>query len=217
MINIYSLIIIFGWLLIILFSSLLSAKFFPEEKELSRKIVHIGSGPIIALAWWFNLSRNLVVPLACLITLGLFLNYKFRVIKSIEDIGRKSFGTISYGASISFLSILFWDNYPSAVIAGVLVMSFGDGFAGLIGRKIKSPTWIILDQTKSIVGTLIMGITGIIVLLLVNQMFDSNLTLIDILKVTSLAVILEQISPFGIDNITVPIGVALAWCWLLLN
>ena len=148
--------------------------------------------------------------------LSLFLNYKFRLIKSIEDIGRKSFGTISYGASISFLSILFWSKYPSAVIAGVLVMSFGDGLAGIIGRKVKSTSWVILDQKKSLAGTLVMGITAMMTLFAVNQMFDLYLTGIDILQITSLAVILEQISPFGIDNITVPIGVALIWRWLLL-
>ncbi len=217
MINIYPLIIISGWLLIIVSISFLCRKFLPKEKELSRKIVHIGTGPIIPLAWWFHLPNTLVIPIACFITFALVINYRLHLITSLEDVGRKSIGTIAYGFSISFLIILFWSNTPSAVIAGVLVMAFGDGLAGLIGRKIHSPSWMILGQSKSLVGTITMGVTTTIVLLFVNEMLTTYLTLIDILKVTSLAVLLEQISPYGIDNVTVPVGVAFLWRWILLS
>ncbi len=215
MVNIYPILVIFGWLLIILLGSQLCRKFFPNEKELSRKLVHIGCGPIILFAWFFHLSSNLVITVSCLITIFLFINYKLHLLQSLEDIGRKSFGTIAYGVSISFLNILFWSTNPSVVVIGVLVMSFGDGLAGLIGRKIQSPSWIILNQKKSLVGTIVMGVTTIIILFFGNQIFNTYLTSIDIFIITSLAVLLEQISPLGIDNITVPVGVGLIWYWIL--
>ena len=43
-------------------------------------------------------------------------------------------------------------------------MAFGDGLAGLIGRSVKSPSWLVFGQKKSIAGTLTMFITGVIVL-----------------------------------------------------
>ncbi len=211
--NVYPLIIIFGWLSIVLSSSLFCKNFFPNKKELGRKIVHIGSGPIIPLVWSLNLSSYIVISVACLITVGLFVNHKLHLIPSIEDVERKSFGTIAYGISITLLIMIFWSNNPSAIFAGVLVMAFGDGFAGLIGSNIQSPSWTVLGQRKSLLGTLTMGVIGAIVLFTINQSMGLYVTPINIILITSLAVLFEQISPFGIDNITVPIGVGVVWNW----
>ncbi len=212
---VYSLSLIAGWLALILSLSLLSTKWFPNEKELSRKIVHIGSGPIVPLAWWLNIESYLAIPLSAIITIGLLVNYNLKFVASIEQIERKSFGTIAYGLSITLLFIFFWDTRPDAVTAGVLMMAFGDGLAGLIGRKVKSPHWLFLGQRKSLAGTLTMAFTGVFILLLINQSTGMPLQLVDILKITSLAVLLEQFSPFGLDNITIPLGVAISWKFLL--
>ncbi len=217
MLNIYSLIIIGSWLLIILIVSYLCSKLFPDAKELTRKIVHIGSGPVIPLAWWLKVPNHLAIPIAFFITITLIINYKFNIISSIENIERKSFGTIAYGISITILLIFFWADHPSAVAVGVLVMAFGDGLASLIGRRLKSPTWKILGQKKSRAGTFTMGIVTTLVLLSINQIIETPINIRDILFITSLAVSLEQVGPFGIDNITVPIGVAACWNWLLLS
>ena len=152
-----------------------------------------------------------------MITAALIINYRLRLIKSIENVDRKSFGTIAYGISITSLIFLFWSNNPSAATAGALVMAFGDGLAGLIGRNIDSSQWIILGQRKSLIGTLSMYLVTAIVLSSISHVTDINFEIVDILIISSLATILEQLSPLGIDNITVPIGVALSWKWLLLN
>ncbi len=213
---VFPLIIICGWLLLIISTSLLSKRFLPEEKELSRKIVHIGSGPILIVAYLYQLPYDLIFPLSCIITFTLFINNRLNLIRSLENIDRKSFGTTAYWLSTSILLFFFWSNNPSAVIAGILMMALGDGFAGLIGRKINSPSWKILDQKKSLVGTLVMFITGFIILLSINQLMNTAyLSTLDIFIITSIAVLLEQLSFYGIDNLTVPIAVALIWNWLL--
>ncbi len=152
-----------------------------------------------------------------MITAALIINYRLRLIKSIENVDRKSFGTIAYGISITSLIFLFWSNNPSAATAGALVMAFGDGLAGLIGRNIDSSQWIIFGQKKSLIGTLSMCLVTALVLSSISHVAGINFEIVDILIISSLATILEQISPLGIDNITVPIGVALSWKWLLLN
>ncbi len=203
--------------MIVISTSIICAKFFPEETELSRKIVHIGSGPIIPLAWWLDIPSNIAIPIASIITLALLINYRFNLIASIENIGRKSFGTIAYGLSITILLYLFWQNSPSAVTAGVLVMAFGDGLASLIGRKIKSPTWRVFGQRKSFAGTLTMGLVGILILYSINQFIGGPLDHVAIIGITSLAIILEQVSILGLDNISVPLAVAMSWQWALLK
>ena len=177
----------------------------------------IGSGPIVPLAWWLEIPSKIAIPIACCITIGLIINYRFNLISSIEKISRKSFGTIAYGLSITILICLFWSESPSAVTAGVLVMAFGDGFASLLGTKIKSPNWRVFGQRKSLVGTMTMGLMGAVILFATNQVLGAPLSHIAILGITSIAVILEQISSLGIDNLSVPIVVAISWQWALLH
>ena len=203
------------WIIIILLIAFLCKRYFPKKEELSRKIIHIGTGPVILLAWLFDIPKNIAFFTAFLITIALGVNYQYRLLPAIEDIERKSFGTIAYGISITLLLLLFWPHYASSVCIGVLSMAFGDGLAGLIGRSVKSPKWSILDQTKSIVGTLTMGSVVAITTSIVSSTNNLGIQPLEILVISVIATFLEQISPFGIDNLTVPIGVTCIGIWLI--
>ena len=92
-------------------------------------------------------------------------------------------------------------------------MSFGDGLAGLIGPNLNSPDWLVLGQRKSISGTFTMAIVVAIVLSIVTIISGVSIQPLWLITITCLAVGLEQIGPWGIDNLTVPIGVAYGWLW----
>ncbi len=62
-----------------------------------------------------------------------------------------------------------------------------------------------------------MGLVGALILHITNQAIGMPLSHLTILGITSLAVILEQISSLGIDNISVPIAVAISCQWVLLK
>ena len=206
--------IIVSWLAIILIFSILSRKIWPNQAELSRKIVHIGTGPIIPLAWWLGITRNIAIGVAITITLTLIINNQLRLIPAIESVTRKSYGTIGYGLSITVLLILFWPEHAGAVSAGILVMSFGDGLAGLIGKKTISRSWEIFDQKKSLAGTITMGVVTTIVLLSQAYIIGEPLIPTRILVVAGMATLIEQFSKWGTDNLTVPLSVAFSWSWM---
>ncbi len=212
--QIRSIVIIIFWIVIILISARVCRYLFPEQKELSRKIIHIGSGPVLPLAWILNISANIAIPVASIITLGLFINHRLRLLPAMEDINRQSYGTIAYGVSITFLLIFLWPENAAAVSAGVLVMSFGDGLAGLLGPKWKSPDWHVFGQRKSVTGTVTMGLIAFLVLFLISMISGITIHPLLLIVMALIAVFLEQIGPWGIDNLTVPIGVAYGWLWL---
>ena len=207
--------IIVVWIIIILLIAFLCKRYFPKKEELSRKIIHIGTGPVILLAWLFDVPKNIAFFTAFSITIALGVNYQYRLLPAIEDIERKSFGTIAYGISITLLLLLFWPHYASSVCIGVLSMAFGDGLAGLIGRSVKSPKWSILDQTKSIVGTLTMGSVVAVTTSIISSTNNLSIQPLEIIVISLIATFLEQISPWGIDNLTVPIGVTCIGIWLI--
>ena len=210
-----ALFVITSWIIIILLIAFLSKRYFPKKEELSRKIIHIGTGPVILLAWLFDIPKNIAFLTALLITLGLGINYQYRLLPAIEDIERKSFGTIAYGSSITLLLFLFWPRYASSISIGVLSMAFGDGLAGLIGSSINSPKWTILGQTKSIAGTLTMGSVVALTTSIISSTNNLGIQPLEIIVISLIATLLEQVSPFGIDNITVPVGVTCIGIWLL--
>ena len=94
-------------------------------------------------------------------------------------------------------------------------MAFGDGLAGLIGRSIDSPKWSILGQTKSLIGTLTMGSVVAITISIISSTNNLGIEPLEIVVITLVATFLEQMSPWGIDNLTVPIGVTCLGIWLI--
>ena len=94
-------------------------------------------------------------------------------------------------------------------------MAFGDGLAGLVGRSINSPKWSILGQTKSIAGTLTMGSVVALTTSIISSTNNLGIQPLELIVISLIATFLEQISPWGIDNLTVPIGVTCIGIWLI--
>ena len=201
-------------MLLVLSAALVCRKRWPEQRELSRKIVHIGTGPVVVLAWWFSIPASIAVPVAFAVTVITAINHRIQLLPAVEDVDRNSYGTVAYGLAISLLLLLFWPEQAVAVCAGVLVMAFADGLAGLVGRGMTSPSWTVWQQRKSVAGTVTMGLVTALVLLLLVLISQSPLHPLRLIAVCALAVGLEQWGRWGIDNLTVPIAVGLSWMWM---
>ena len=209
-----SLLIIGIWMLLVLSAALVCRKRWPEQRELSRKIVHIGTGPIVVLAWWLSIPASIAVPVAFAVTVITAINHRIQLLPAVEDVDRNSYGTVAYGLAISLLLLLFWPEQAVAVCAGVLVMAFADGLAGLVGRGMSSPSWSVWQQRKSVAGTVTMGLVTALVLLLLVLISQSPLHPLRLIAVCALAVGLEQWGRWGIDNLSVPMAVGLSWMWM---
>ena len=195
--------------------ALVARRQWPGQRELSRKIMHIGTGAVIPMAWWFAIPAVIAIPFAGLVTLAAAINQRWRLIAAVEDVDRNSHGTTAYGLSITLLLVLFWQQQPAAVCAGVLVMACGDGLAGLIGRAVASPRWSVIGQTKSLAGTTTMLAVSFGVLITLSAVVNPMPNGAAVLLLAAAATALEQISPAGIDNLSVPLTVSSLWAALL--
>ena len=187
----------------------------PNQRELSRKIVHIGTGAVVPLAWFFEIPFVVALPVAAVITVVTTINHQWRFIPAVEDVDRNSYGTIAYGIAITTLLLLFWPTRADAVSAGVLVMALGDGLAGLIGRNVESPKWVLFGQTKSSVGTMTMAVVSGLVLIGLARWSGADLSLPAALGMVAMATGLEQLSWSGLDNLSVPLSVGVLWSQLV--
>ena len=202
------------YIFIIFFISIIYKRFNPKNKEALRKIIHIGIGPLIPLAKFLDIDQSSALYFTGLVSLLTFINYQSKLFPTIEDVDRKSYGTLFYCLSLFILIYLYWNKDPTSLIAGFFIMTFGDGFAGLIGKNFKSKSWVFLNQKKSIFGTMTMFITSLIVIFGLSYFQNYSLN-INILTIAFISTIIEQFSIFGIDNFIVPISAAFCFNYFI--
>ena len=210
----------FAAILLYLFSifliSIVFKKYNEESKEFIRKIIHIGIGPLIPIAKFLKIDQNSALIFTGIISLMVLINYYYKLFPTIEDVERKSYGTLFYCLSLFILIYLFWDKDPYALITGFFIMTFGDGLAGLIGKSFNSKNWIIFKQKKSLLGTMTMFLTSLIVVCLIGNAQQNSFNL-NYFAIAFLATFLEQFSLLGIDNLIVPISSALFFNFFITN
>ena len=200
----------------IFFLSWIFQKYKPNNNELKRKIIHIGIGPLIPIAKFLEIDQNSALFFTAIISLLVLINYIFKIIPTIEDVERKSYGTLFYCLSLFILISLFWDKDPYSLITGFFIMTFGDGLAGLVGKTFNSRSWFFLKQKKSLIGTLTMFLTSLIIVSSLGYAKQNSLNL-DYFTIAFIATLLEQISFLGIDNFIVPIISALSFNFFITN
>ncbi len=210
----------FTVILLYLFSifliSIVFKKYNENSREVVRKIVHIGIGPLVPVAQFLKINQNSALIFTGIVSLMVFINYNYKLLPTIEDVERKSYGTLFYCLSLFILIYLFWDKDPYALITGFFLMTFGDGLAGLIGKNFNSMSWIFFKQKKSLFGTITMFLTSLIVVCSIGYAQQNSFNL-NYFTIAFFATLLEQFSILGIDNFIVPIASALFFNLFITN
>ena len=186
-------------------------RYLSADSEILRKVVHIGTGNVILLAWWLDIPAWVGISASILASTVALLSYKFPILPNINSIGRQSLGTFFYAVSIGLLIAWFWTiQQPHYAVLGILVMTWGDGLAALIGQRFGKHPYTLWGMKKSWEGTLTMAIVSYIVSSLIFLGVQGNVwqTWEVAIAVALVASSLEAFSKFGIDNLTVPLGSA---------
>jgi phytol kinase len=175
-------------------------------------VVHIGVGHVILLAWWLDVPAWMGVSASVLFSGLAFLSYQYPILPSVNSVGRKSLGTFFYAVSIGVLVGWFWTvHQPAFGALGILVMTWGDGLAALVGQQFGKHPYTLWGMQKSWEGSLTMAIASFIVAGVILGISQSgSLWQIGLVAVAIalFATGLEAFSKYGIDNLTVPVGSA---------
>jgi len=190
---------------------------------ISRKIIHIGTGPIFVLCWLLFNEQSAAPFLAAIIPLGITLQFALvgaGVIKDQAAVTAMSRtgdrreilrGPLFYGIAFVMLTILFWRESPIGMVA-LMILCGGDGLADLLGQRIASPR-LPWSPRKSLGGSVTMLFGGftlasIIVWVFISQAYlpGSILDYLGIIGLIALSTTLIESLPFAdIDNITIPV------------
>jgi phytol kinase len=182
-----------------------------NNSELARKVVHLGSGNVILLAWWLQIPAWIGILASIAASMIALLSYYIPFLPGINSVGRKSFGTFFYAVSIGILIAWFWplQQFQYAAL-GILVMTWGDGLAGLIGQHFGQHPYEVWGIKKSWEGSLAMALVSYAVSSLILLSVQGNVwqTWVVPVAIALVATGLEAFSKLGIDNLTVPLGSA---------
>lgn len=176
-----------------------------------RKVVHMGTGNVILLAWWLQMPAWIGIGASVLFSIVTLLSYRFPILPGINSVGRKSLGTFFYAVSIGMLTVAFWQTHPHYAVIGILVMTWGDGLAALVGQRWGQHPYKLWNMQKTWEGSLTMLLVSYAVSSLVLLGVQGNIwqTWLIPIGIAITATALEAFSNLGIDNLTVPIGSAI--------
>ncbi len=185
--------------------------------EITRKVVHIGAGHVILFAWWLAIPAWVGLAASGLFSGVALLSYRLPILPGINGVGRKSLGTFFYALSIGLLIIWFWPlQQPQYAAVGILTMTWGDGLAALVGQRFGEHPYQIWGEKKSWEGSLTMLLVSFTVCagILFGVQGAGAATWGAALVGAIAATILESVSKYGIDNLSVPLGTAAVCFWL---
>ncbi len=200
-----------AWLSLVMLTAWGVSRFAKADPEIVRKIVHIGTGNVILLAWWLKIPAIAGITASILASAVTLLSYRFPILPGINSVGRRSFGTFFYSMSIGVLVAWFWYlQQPHYAALGILIMAWGDGLAAIIGQRFGKHKYQLFGGQKSWEGSLTMAIASFVIcsLILLSVQGNSWQVWIISLVVALITTGLETISFAGIDNLTVPLGSA---------
>jgi len=120
------------------------------ESRLSRKLIHIFTGPLFVLCWllfpdkfWYERWLAALVPLLFTVQfalIGLGIIKDEASVKAMSRSGdRREIlkGPLFYGIIFVLMTLIYWKNSPIGMTA-VMLMCGGDGLADIMGRGLKS-------------------------------------------------------------------------------
>ena len=197
------------------------------DSRLSRKIIHIGTGPIYVLCWLMFKDSAEARWLAALVPLAITVQFALvglGIMKdeaSVQAMSRSGDrreilrGPLYYGIVFVVLTLIFWKTSPGGIVA-LMLMCGGDGIADLVGRRIASPR-LPWSREKSTAGSISVFLGGFVTAAVVlgvyvaAGVFPGPLTryLVPLALVCLAGMAVESLPYRDIDNITVAVAAAM--------
>ncbi len=178
--------------------------------EITRKVVHIGTG-LITLSFPLVLTTHWsVLILTISFVVILVISKKFNLLKSINGIRRSSRGSILYPIIIYVTYWIFtiFDDVLFFYLP-ILILAICDPIAALTGKKWPRGKYKIFKETKTLMGSTWFFISCLILTMaFVIPLRDNWLEIICVtLFISFITTLAEAASQKGWDNLFIPLTV----------
>lgn len=193
------------------------------SSAVSRKIIHIGTGPIFVVCWLMFNDGAWARYLAAIVPLGITLQFALvgtGILKDSSAVDAMSRtgdrreilrGPLYYGLAFVLFTLIFWRNSPVGMVA-LMVLCGGDGLADLLGQRISSAR-LPWSPKKSVAGSVTMLLGGFLFAIFIVGVYvwqgyfpgPTTRYLLPIGLIAVITTLVESLPYSDIDNITVPL------------
>ena len=187
--------------------------------EFTRKFIHVAIGMwAYSTVLLFQHRALAIIPPLAFVAINAF-SYWRGTFGAMETGERGRLGTVYFPISFAIIIWLLWDR-PHLLVSSLMPMTWGDALAAVVGKSIGRRHYTILGSTRTLEGSIVLFVISWIATLMPLVLMDPNpMSLAAAAGVAAAvaagAVIIEAISPWGIDNLTVPAISALVLVLLL--
>ena len=175
--------------------------------EFTRKLIHISVGlwafgtVLLFEHWYFA-----IIPPLSFVILN-YISYRRDIFKSVETGEKGNLGTVYFPISFVIIICLFWES-PHLLVASLMPMTWGDALAAILGRRYGQRKYSVLGSTRSVEGSLAMFLfswLATFLALLLLPPLGWQVSVLYSLALAAFATLVEALSPWHIDNLTVPL------------
>ncbi len=174
--------------------------------EVSRKLVHMGTGIVVAFSPYL-LEWNEIQLLSVAFLGVILVSSQFKIFRSIHSVKRFTKGEILYAVGIGICAFIEPANW--IFCAAILHLAIADALAAVVGIKWgKRTAYTLMSHGKSMLGSLVFFYVSMGIMFCAYIFVDpANLPDPYLLLVVTPAIltVLENISWYGSDNVTVPV------------
>lgn len=174
--------------------------------DFTRKFIHIAVGMwAYGTVLLFKSRGWAIIPPLAFVAINALSHWR-GTFKAMETGEKWKLGTVYFPLAFAAIIWLLWER-PELLIASLMPMTWGDALAAVAGRRIGKHRYTIVGNTRSLEGSAVMFLAG-------WAMTFAPLALTGYIPLgiaagvaaaTALAAtIVEAVSPWGIDNLTVP-------------
>ena len=196
--------------------------------DFTRKLVHIGAGMWIwVVLLLFDHWQFAIIPTATFILFNaIFL--RFRVFSAMDPREGATPGTVYFAISCTLLLFLFHEGWEQSfprgfeqyAMTGIMAMTWGDAFSAIIGKRFGRHFYPVpgaKGHKRSLEGSLagfVFTFAAVAITLAIMTPLSTQLILLGGLIAAIVGTLFEAVSPYGTDNLTVPILVSIVLFWL---
>ncbi len=187
--------------------------------DFTRKVIHIGVGMMSwGLHFLFDNPWFFVVACLAFVVINL-LDWKYGLIASMASADDSNLGTVYFPFAAGVVALLFWET-PPLMVAALMPLTWGDGLAPVVGKLYGRHPYYIHKHKRTLEGSLGFFVAGFIFTWLAlwvipgMPVISPMAALLPAFIITFVTTIVEAVSIWGLDNLTitaVSIGILAFW------
>jgi dolichol kinase len=179
--------------------------------EWSRKFIHIAGGSLSLFMPVLFQHSYMVLLLAVSFMALLWISRRLGYLDSVHAVERTSYGSILFPIPI-FLCFIWQEYYgePLLFYLPVSVLTLADPLAYLVGSRLPWIPYSVGPSRKTVSGSLAFAIaTMLLLVVFLSPHLAQGLPVMAVcIGISLVAALAEGLSPYGWDNLTVPLVVA---------